>query len=94
MPNIVTENGAVKWDHMPRRVPGLPHTVRSDRVRARILMVTAEVRRYGESFTSRATPTISTSPTDDARAKLAVQPRVCSAQASGPAAAIAPSWPT
>ena len=36
--NAVLLNCEVKCDHIPRRVPGLPHTSRSDRARARILM--------------------------------------------------------
>ena len=70
MPKTATENCEVKCDHMPSRVPGLPQTVRSDRVSARILMATAVWRRYGESLTTSATATMRTSPIDDAAAKV------------------------
>ncbi len=84
----------MKCDHMPSRVPGFPHTVRSDRASDRILILTTSVRRYGESLTSNATATISGTPIADAHANVRVQPRLCSASDNGAAATIAPSWPT
>lgn len=53
------ENWAVKCDHIPSRVPGLPHTLRSSRASAPTLIRTGPADRYGESFTSTATATIS-----------------------------------
>ena len=91
--NTVTENCEVKCDHMPSRVPGLPHTVRSDRPSARSLIRTTPRRRYGESLTSIATSTMSGTPIAAAQAKLRVQPSSCRARDSGAAATMAPSWP-
>ncbi len=84
----------MKCDHIPRRVPGLPHTRLSDRRRARILIRTGPSRRYGESLTPSATATIRTMPSDDARANVLVQPSSWRAKANGAAAMIAPIWPT
>ena len=52
------------------------------------------VEAYGESLTSNATATMSSTPTEEASAKAWVHPSSCSAHASGAAAMIAPSWPT
>ena len=90
----VTENWDVKCDHIPSRVPGLPQIVRRDRPSARILIRTTSPRRYGESLTSSSTATASGTPSEDAQAKLAVQPSSRSARDSGAAARTAPSWPT
>jgi hypothetical protein len=41
----VTENCEEKCDHIPSRVPGLPHTVRTDWASARSLTATTSERR-------------------------------------------------
>src|SRR5262249_2185168 len=92
--NTVVLNCAVKCDHMPSRVPGLPQTSRRLRPSARILIRVTESLRYGESLTRSATGIIRNRPGEAARAKLLVQPKRASANDKGAAAKIAPSWPT
>ncbi len=92
--NTVAENCEVKCDHIPSRVPGLPHTSRRVRPSARILTRTTSSRRYGESLTARATTTIRGTPIAEASAKVCVHPSSRSAIDSGAAATIAPTWPT
>src|SRR6201996_8356340 len=73
--NTVALNWELKCDHIPSRVPGLPHTSRSDLASLRILILATSTPEYGESSTTRVTTTIPTRPSREANANAWVQPR-------------------